>query len=217
MDHNTHEHCRARFGFPARREYRFRLNGRRYRVGPSGIRTLRLLSELTEIHSSSEQRSASRRRDRIRASEMFLSRSVLCLVIDRTDDRWLRLLAIWLRGRVGGSLGTAVVARFATHPDDQTRKEVARALRRMSAWAHLRDMAENDSCARIRRLATTRPAQSYHSRLSRYCNHIPLTAVESLGHRLFVSPDLDIREGRRPKSRFRIRLILKRIQQIVAG
>ena len=156
---------RRRFGFPANRDYCFRLRGRRYRVGSSGIRTLKLL---TKIHDSCATcRDLSwlfRLRNHIREVQALHSRSVLSLVVERTEDPTLRLLAIWLRGRCGGSLGTSSLAKFATHPDEQTRKEVARALKRMGDWVQLRELADDEPNARVRRMATPRPTRSYLQR-----------------------------------------------------
>jgi hypothetical protein len=76
-----------------------------------------------------------RLRPQIRQVQAIDATPVLCLVVERTDDPTLRILAIWLRGRCGGSLGTSSLAAFATAADDRTRKEVARALKRMGAWA----------------------------------------------------------------------------------
>lgn len=211
-------HLRPRFGFPANSDYRFRLRGRRYRVGSSGNRTLKLLTELYGSCSMCTDPSwPIRLRKRLRQIESLNSRSVLSLVVERTDDPTVRLLAIWLRGRCGGSLGTSTLAKFATHPDDQTRKEVARALKRMGAWVQLREMADNHTSERIRRMATSEPLRPYCGRLADFSSHFPRIEVPSVKLPLFVSTELDVGQGRPPKSRWVIRMILERIHRIVAG
>jgi hypothetical protein len=205
-----------RFGFPAIGDYRYRLHGRRYRVDSAGMQTLKLLSQICDSCAAcSDQNRLVRLRGQIRQVQALRSRSLLSWVAQRTGDPRLRLLAIWLRGRCGGSVGTSILARFATHPDLQTRKEVARALKRMGAWVQLREMADNDPSARVRRLATTKPARDYRQRLSDYSKHIPRVPVTSARHPLFVSPELGIRQGRPAKSSWFIRLILERIHLLV--
>ncbi len=209
---------RPRFGFPAKSEYRFRLRGRRYHVGSSGIRTLKLLAQIYDCCSTcADQSWPFGIRDRIRQLQALHSRSLLSLVVERTDDPTLRVLAIWLRGRCGGSLGTSSLARFSSHPDDQTRKELARALKRMGAWVQLREMADNDPSARVRRMAATRPSRPYPRRLADFSSHCFRREATSVRRGLVVSPGLHIGQGRPPKSRRLIRMVLERIHGMVAG
>jgi hypothetical protein len=142
---------------------------------------------------------------------------VLTLVVERTDDPTLRLLAIWLRGRCGGSLGTPILAKFSTHPDVQTRKEVARSLKRMGAWDQLREIATHDANGRIRRIATTQPSKPYRDRLASFSRHMARVEIASVKRHLLASPTIDVGHGRAPKSRWVIRMILERIHRIVAG
>lgn len=209
---------RAPFGFPTHHGCRFRLGGRRYYVGSRGIRTLRLLAEFHDSWSTCADRSwPFRLRNQIRKAPTISARSVLSLVVERTADPTLRVLAIWLRGRCGGSLGTASLAKFSTHPDDQTRKEVARALKRMGAWVQLRPMAECDPNPRIRRIATIQASRAYGLRLTDFSSHFPKREVRSVQRELVVAPELDLSQGRPPKPRWVIRGILERIHHLVGG
>ena len=211
-------HCRPRFGFPAKRDFCFRLRGRRYCVGSSGKRTLKLLTEFYGTATACADPSwPFPLREKIRQVQALNWRSVLSYVVQLTHDPTLRLLAIWLRGRCGGSLGTSSLARFAAHRDDQTRKEVARALKRMGAWVQLREIADNDTSERIRRMATMQPLRPYRDRLADFSNRLPRLEVTSVKRPLFLSPELDVRQGRPPKSRSVIRMILERIHRLVAG
>jgi hypothetical protein len=206
------------FGFPADSEYRFRLSGRSLRVGPSGVRTLKLL---TEIYNSCRTRTDGkwpyRLRDHFKRVKAIDSRSVLTLVVDRTHNRTLRILAIWLRGRCGGSFGTSVLFRFSADSDTQTRKEVARSLKRMEAWAQLRAIAADDPNPRVRQMATCRMAKPYEVRLGNVSKNVSRLEVPIGKQELVVSPDLDIRDGRPPKSTSFIRMILERIHRLVGG
>lgn len=207
-----------RFGFPAKRHYRFRLRGQQYRVGPSGVRTLKLLAEIYGACSASTNPSwPFRLRNKIRQVQALNSRSVLSYVVESAGDPVLRLLAIWLRGRCRGSLGTSSLALFATHPDDKIRKEVARALRRMGAWVQLREMADNDTSERIRRMATAEPLRPYRDRLAEFSGHFAHFEVPSVSFPLFVSPEVDVRQGRPPKPGWVIRVILERIHRLITG
>jgi hypothetical protein len=211
-------HFRPRIGFPANGDYTYNLHGRRYRVGSSGSRTLKLLTEIYDSCAAcADQSWPFSVRKQIKQVQDLNASALLCLVVERTDDPTVRILAIWLRGRCGGSLGTASLAKFAHHPDDQIRKEVARALKRMGAWAQLREMAENDTSERIRRMATSEPSRPYRDRLSDFSRRFPRVNVASVKQPLFVSPQLELGQGRPPKSRSVIRMILERIHRIVAG
>ncbi len=207
------------FGFPADSKHEFYLCGRKHRVGHSGVRTLQLLGK---IHATHSQRSDPGwllpYRSRIRELWMSLgSRSVLGLVVERTDDPVLRLFAIWLRGRCGGHLGATSIARYWNHPDETTRKEVARTLKRLELWSHLRRMAELDQNERIRRIATTGPTRSFRERLSRFSRGTQQLPSQPINHPLVVSPYLSIDQAHPPKSALIIRMILGRIRQLVSA
>lgn len=196
----------------------YRLRGRQYRVGSSDARTLKLLAEIYDSCSACTDRSwPFQLRSQIRRIQRLSARRLLNWVAERTDDPTLRVLAIWLRGRCGGSLGTSSLARFSTHPDDQTRKEVARCLKRMGAWVQLREMADHDANPRIRRMATAQPPKPFRRRLADFSNRFPRQEIRSIKRRLFVSPEADVGQGRPPKSRWIIRMVLERIHRIVAG
>ena len=215
-----------RFGFPVRRGYQFRLHGQRYYVGASSVRTLKLLADIYRACVTCDDGTwPLRLRPQIRQVQAIEATPVLCLVVERTDDPTLRILAIWLRGRCGGSLGTSSLAKFATAgesqsrspEDDRTRREVARALKRMGAWVQLREMAEHDPNPRIRRLATAQPARPYRQRLAEYTQRVSRVSAATGKQPLVLAPDLDLTQGRPPKSRSFIRTILERIHRLVTG
>jgi len=117
--------------------------------------------------------------------------------------------------RCGGTLGIRSVAAFAEHPDEQTRKEVARALRRLGAWVELREMAESDESERVRRMATPTIARPFEGRLTDFSRHVAGQVVTPHKHPLFVSPEVNLSQGKRPKPRWLLRLILERIHLLV--
>jgi hypothetical protein len=87
----------------------------------------------------------------------------------------------------------------------------------MGAWRVLRAMAQREPNPQIRRIATARPPRPFPHRLSHFLRHFGSQEVSTEDGRLFVAPDLNIRQGRPPKSPAYIRLILERIHSIVAG
>lgn len=211
-------HLHAPFGFPALSDYRFRFRGAKYRVGPSGVRMLELLSEMYDSCRTCDDVTWTLRfRSQLRQVQVLDVHTVLCHVIDRTDDPALRILAIWVRGRCGGTLGTPSIVHFADHDDDQTRKEVARALKRMSAWRPLRMMADREKNPRIQRIATAQPPRPYRLRMAEFSKHVARLEVTPAKRRLVVSPELDVGQGRPPKSPSYIRRILMRIRRMVRG
>ena len=207
----------AIYGFSVSRNYRFGIGSKKFRLGRRGVRALELLAKIAERTADPNDGPwLLRRRHLIREIEQISPRAPLTLVIDRTGDERLRVLAIWLRGRCGGTLGVSAVAHFSTSSSRVLRKEVARCLKRLSAWADLRKMAETDAAPQIRRLATQWPSQPYASRLATSSRHFSRRLVRFRRSQLFMSPDLDLTQGHPPKHRQLIREILQRIRQLVA-
>ena len=199
------------FGFPARCGYRFRLRGHRYPVGLNGIRTLNALA--TIYNATEDEKWPFHVRKLIREVSVLDSRSVLSLVIERTDDPKLRLLAIWLRGRCGGTLGTVSIAQHCDDVDRQTRRVVARALWRLSGWASLREMAASDPDPIVRRIAAGRPGRPYSQRLATFASHSRHRHLPTVRRQLAVAPATEVGAGCPPKSRSAIRAILDRIRR----
>lgn len=204
-------------GFPINSNHRFRLGGHRYPVGVKGVRTLTLLLRIYErfaISSGPERLHGVR--GEVREVQLLRSTAVLSHVVACTSDPAVRIISIWLRGRCGGTIGTSVVARFSTAPDQQTRKEVARALKRMSAWGQLANMATNDRCERVRRIAATPPSRPFGERLAAFSMHASHLEGSSNAAPMFISPGFEWGQGQPPKSPSVIRTILQRIRQLVA-
>jgi hypothetical protein len=205
-------------GFPVQGGYRYKIGDRRFRLYAADLLVLWQLGHIYEQCAMREgQHWAVHSRKQIRMLESARARPVLSLVIRKTKDPVLRILAIWLRGRCGGTLGTSLLAESSHHHDDQPRKETARALKRMSAWHLLRSMAAMDVNPRIRRMAVVAPPASFKERPSSFIGKCETRPIPDLARTLFVSPELNITQGKPPRSRALIRKILERIRQIVSG
>jgi hypothetical protein len=194
------------------------LHGKRYRVGRDGVQALRLLADLYDSDPQPDGRTNLLPfRRRIRQLQAADARAPLSLVVAYASDSRLRVLAIWLRGRLGGIAGTSTLAAFCSHPHDQVRKEVARALKRMGAWSAVRNMAESDPNPRIRQLAAAQPVTPYDERLNNFARHIPRLDSQAVKRHLFIAPEVDIRLTCPAKSPSIIRMILERIHRLVSG
>ena len=145
----------------------------------------------------------------------FEPRIALALIIDSTDDEFLRRLAIRLRGKCHGSMGAAIVSRFSTSGDRALRLEVARCLNRLGAWSQLRLIASADSDPQVRRIATQPPPKPYTDRLASFAGHVAAIENSDEQRDLVVSAGLVSGPGRRPQSRSLIRQLLERIHQMV--
>jgi hypothetical protein len=182
------------------------------------MQALQLLSDLQEAHRRTHRQNwLLPFRGRIRQVSRVDARRTLTAVIEQARDPKLLVLAIWLRGRLGGIDGTSNVARFAAADDFQTRKEVARALGRMGAWRELREMAKWDSHPRVRQMASLEPARPYGERLAAFASHAERVEAPAMQRRLYVAPEVDLRLGRPPKPIELIRAILERIHRLVMG
>ncbi len=179
------------FGFPNDKRFRFRIDGRWHRINSDGAEVLTLLEQIYDASVvPNDQYWALRVRPQIRRIEFLNVRSVLVLVLEKTSDLRMRLLAIWLRGRCGGYLGTSTIASFAHSTGFETQKECVRALRRLSGWADLREIACNAKHPRIRNLATQRAVKPLAKRLSRMMENVRPIPVSSRRSRIWILPGL---------------------------
>lgn len=205
------------FGFPNDRKYSFRIGRERYQIGSHGTEVLRLLMQ---IHGASivatDPYWALRVRKQIRRIEFLNARSTLVHVIEKTSDVRMRLLAIWLRGRCGGILGTSAIASFAQSSEYVTQKECVRALQRLSAWAELREIACNVKDPRIRRLATQFAAKPFGERLTCMMENVHPVPIAKRQSRFWLLPGLALGRAA-PKSVETIREILMRIKRLVSS
>ncbi len=207
---------RSTYDFPVFRRYAFRIAGRKYRLGSGGVRALEIMADIIQQGPHTPDVTwLLPFRPQIREIERINPSAVLTLVIDRADNEHLRYLAIWLRGRCGGTLGTSVVSGLAPSAEERRRRHVTRCLQRLAAWSDLRRIAETDPSLRVRRLATQTPSQPHKTRLTAFSQHIFRRNVPRSQTRLVVSPQLDLSAARRPRPTKIIRTVLERIHQLV--
>jgi len=135
-------------------------------------------------------------------------------------DSETRQLAIWLFGRVANRHQTSVVAALSHDRDVRIRKEVAKALRRLGAWAELREIAAREDDPIVRRLAESAeaPPREFSERMTRFLDN----DVEVVERPDEADPgpkslcvNTTIGDGTPPKSRWYIRLVLEHIRWLV--
>ena len=210
-------HTILQYRIPRNADSLFNLFGRKFRVGKDGVKALRLLTVIHDNRAGhTDQGWLIRLRGQIRQVETLQSQVVLSWMIELADDPSLRVLAIWLRGRCGGHFGASSLAAYSTGANVQTRKEVARALKRMRAWVELERIASQDDDGRVRRIASTEP-RPYRQRLDDFATHVSRLFVAPANRELIVSDDVDVTLGRPPKPISLIRAILERIHRLISG
>ena len=77
-------------------------------------------------------------------------------------------MAVWLLGRCGDHGAVPALLRLGRHPQPLVRKEVARALRRLKAWAELRTMAEHETESLVLRFTEQPIARPFERRLATF-------------------------------------------------
>jgi hypothetical protein len=193
----------------------FKLGGRKYLVRSAGVQAVTLaIQMLWRVEGKS---SLMPLRAEIRALTAKNCSAVLTHLIEVADDRRLRIIAIWLRGRCRGHIGTHVIAGFAHYPDERTRVAVAKALRQLNDWNVLRDMSTDDESARVRRLASPRNKRAFRTRLVEYSENVAPTPIGRPHRFLYLSPSFVIQQSKRIRSVQLIREVLERIRYLVHG
>ena len=197
--------------------YRFRIKKRLYRVNPDGAEALSILSEIHTASLTAKDRYwALRLRQHIRRIEFLNCRALMIHVIEMTCDDRMRLMAIWLRGRCGGYIGTSSIAEFASSSCFEIQKESVRALRRMSGWADLRQIADSADNLRIRILAKQRTAKPLNGRIASLLANMRPIPEGSQKKELWLLPGLAL-EFTAPKTIETIRRLLLRIKHLVSN
>jgi len=131
-----------------------------------------------------------------------------------------RRLAIWLLGRIGNRYTTSLISALRDDPDVCIRKEVVRALRRLRAWAVLREIAVSENDPVVRRLATRAevPRRDFSERMAKFLDNEIDNVAQADGTAPGVRPlymNTAIGEGTPPKSRWYMRLVLEHIRWLV--
>lgn len=213
------------YDFPLSPHYHFRYRSRKkYRLGNRGVAVLNGLAELYFLrwlrHEPPTLAEWVREARRVaKLAQADGSCLALNLVLRRSANLRLCLLALWLRGHCSrSSVGIELFAPFRDCPQDIVRREAARTLKRMGAWAALREIAESDPNPRIRAIATPDGPRAHGDRLARFTRNFVGLNLTLPARDLFVAPNLDLKKGQHaPKSATVIRQILQRIQRVIAS
>ena len=150
------------------RDHRFNLGGRKYRLRETGVKTLNLFLQIFESRQLWGIGWALKIRGKARKLIALEQKVVMTYLIQQLKDPFAIALAIWLRGRMGGTLGTKTIAKFKNANFIYIRKEVARALQRMSDWPTLEWMRDNDRNKKIRLFAAARTSKAFRDRLEMF-------------------------------------------------
>jgi hypothetical protein len=137
--------------------------------------------------------------------------------LDQHDPEVVRL-GIWIMARTHVTSAISEITPFRQSADVRVRREAARALRRLEAWAELRVVAGQDPDEQVRRLATPIPVKPFHRRLERFAGLMHAATPPDVPRRtvpMFVL--LPMGPGRMAKTQEFIRTILERIRQLVRG
>jgi hypothetical protein len=153
-------------------------------------------------------------RDVIRRGRLFYIRDYLNYCPDEMIP-----ICVWLIGKSTDRFRQYDLKAFAHHPSGQVRRHLAKALRRLEAWAVLRQMAANypdDVRLQWFALAPT-VRRSFHERLQNFQQHIDdshVGEVHTPSQMPFWAANRPWQRSP-PKSVELIRRILRHIQQLV--
>ena len=204
-------------GFPIRySDDHFYLLGKKYRLSPGSVRSLGLFLDLVASAAKAQDTNwLIHHRGTIRTLEQLRPVIALTRVIKRSDHDEVVRLAIWLRGRCGGSIGSRIVAAHSQSESSCIRRATARCLHRMHAWQYLTKMFE-DSDENVRRLANQLPlSRSFKERLEDFTTRVQHRPVSHGPTKLLVSPDVTIERSNPPRPREFFRRLLLRIRRSV--
>jgi hypothetical protein len=200
-------------GFPISWGAKFQVDGNEYRFGAANIEHLGLLAKLRAAWPREPSRSwLLPYRDLVRS---LTAGAVFAYAAQQTRDPVTRCLAVWLRGRRGGKIGSAAVAGLYRGGDACLRKAVVRALQRMHAWAALRRIQACEPDPRIRRLARQKGPRDYRSRMSDFISHVTPGPRSSASATFFEQEGLELDAALPPRSGLFFRTILERIRWLV--
>lgn len=202
-------------------DYEFRFEGRRYYLDASNHAAKRFLQKLARflqrMESSPTLPILLSLREDFRAIQSARPIPGLVWCVARGDSG-ARRLAIWLLGRIGIWSTTSVVATSIHDRDVRVRKEAAKALRRLEAWAILREVAACEDEPIVRRIAKSAPSREFSERMTRFLD----SGVENVGQpdrtgsgAKALCVNTTIGDGTPPRSRWYIGLVLEHIRWLV--
>ena len=199
-------------GFRVQATSKIQINGQTYRIGDQGVKAIELAIELLDRRTRFQ--SLLSLRSDIQSCKLDNCKAALTYLIERTPNYNLKIIALWLRGRCGGYVGSQLIAGFADSQDEKMRYLASKAMQRMGVWSTLADMAKNDPSERVRRIAATRPPRKFRERLSTFSNNLEEIPHTTKQRGLFWSSAIDVRRPIGTKSVELIRLLLERIRRL---
>jgi hypothetical protein len=202
-------------------EYPFWFAGRRYRMGASDSAANEFLKQLVATRSDVKSDGVNRRKlmgcrsDFRRILSAYTTVGLLRSLMSSSDEE--QRIALWLLGKAHDRSVVTAVTSFASGQPKSLRREAVRALRRLEAWAELREIAKFDFDEQIRRMATPRESRDFSSRLSRFTGRLQLFAWDAPRPEFRLLTTLNPKESGRPKSTDWIARLLHHIQFLVRG
>ena len=187
--------------------------GRKYKVCNAGKRLLTLLREVQYALFSGESFLALR--PQIRAVIRSTPPHLLSYLIANNSQPLRARLLIWIAAKSHEQSSTTSVdrRRHWEHEDPKLRRATVRALRRLSAWRQLRNIAEKckyeDTRAEAARLSQRR---SFDDRLTAATTLMRSRKVAPTATELVVRPEVEMRGRHPPKNRRQIRRFVRRVQ-----
>jgi len=203
------------FDFPLIPGAKFQLDGNDYCLMKADIEALGLLAKIRSAWPTAANvywllpfRDVVRQ---CRGGTMF------AFAAKQTRDPATRCLAVWLRGRRGGKLGSPTIAALYRGGDATLRKAVVRALQRMHAWSALRRIEACEPELRIRRLARQKKPRAYTSRMTQFIERVTPCKSFAGETTLYEREGLELDAGLQPRPQSFFRIILERIRRLVRG
>ena len=154
-------------------------------------------------------------RPRIRDSLMYPRPVLLSLAIDKSRNTRVLRIALWMLGRIGHPYATKSVIRHVDHSQFPVRREAIRTLRRLHAWSDLRRIEREHPDSRIRALAKPASPKAYSDRLAQFVSSSDSLEPIARTRDVVIDANVDLGQGRPPKSRGRIAAVLRRIHRLV--
>jgi hypothetical protein len=207
--------------FPTTADYTFRLAGHRWRMGASDIAANEFLKQLVATRAKAKSEGVAPRKliacraDFRRILSAYTTAGLLQSL--QSDSEEEQRIALWLLGRAHDRTVVSAVHLFSSARQKNVRREAVRALRRLEAWAELRQIEEFDFDEQIRRIATPRESRAFSSRLEQFTRDVPTLAVDAPRPEFRLLTDLNPVGSGRPKSSDWIARLLRHIHFLVRG
>ena len=191
----------------------YRWRGRLRFFSRVDVRTILLLKWIQAHHAEFQRMDLLPIRDQLVHSIAGCNKTALAYIVENTKSTIALRIAIWMLGRKRGHRGSRAVAMHRCHPDVRVRREVARALWRLSSWHTLQSMS-NDDDQRVRFFVSAPIRRPAARRIPGFLTGSPAVA-SSPQPQLVADPHTELGSGRSPRSGNHIHRVLQRIRRWV--